>query len=174
MIEPPFTDEELWSKCHGGPFWSIDPAWVPYLRSMRGPYGETLLHKARSAGPVVSLLGCGLDPNARDNRGRTPLMWFHDDEGNRALIAGGADLHAVDPHGNTVLAQQSGGLESSYGYSRPDYDALEGLIRAGVRLPTPEEAELWIGNAHACVSHHVEDGEARRFEAWVRGLLTRR
>lgn len=171
-MRPPYTDEKLWSMCHGGPFWTIEPAWVPYLRSMRGPYGETLLHKARTAGPVVSLLGCGLDPNARDDEGRTPLMWVHDAEGNRALVAGGADLHAVDPAGNTVLAHQSGGLESSVGYSPPDYEALQALIRAGVRLPTPAEAEMWIAGAHACVSHHMEDAAARQFEAWVHGLLT--
>lgn len=173
-MKPPFSDEALWSKCNDGPYWSVDPAWAPYLKTLRGPRGETLLHRARRAGPIVSLLGCGLDPNARDEMGRTPLMWFRDSEANRVLIAGGGDVHALDPKGNGALAHQSGGLEHSIGYSRPDYDALEALIAAGAKLPTPAEAEAWIACAHGCVSHHVEDGEARRFEAWVRELLTRR
>lgn len=58
--------------------------------------------------PAV-LVEAGVDPNARDDRGRTVLhhaMWWHDSDALAALAAlveAGADLHAHDDYGDTPL-----------------------------------------------------------------------
>ena len=83
-------------------------AWVNRFptkaRELRGPrYGETLMHWASISdmGLVIDLMGHGLDINASDNMGRTPLDWISErlwfacvenmaalgEEGRRKLLA---------------------------------------------------------------------------------------
>ncbi|MBX3228009.1 MAG: hypothetical protein KIT84_27710 [Labilithrix sp.] len=166
-MRPPPSDDELFSQTRTGRL-RIEPAWAPTLRSLRGREGQTLLHEARSGATVQALLDLGLDPNARDAKGRTPLMWTHDADGNRRLLAAGADVRAEDPKGETALAHQSGGLAAGLGYGCPNLTALEVLLEAGVRLPSPREADAWIDRAESCVSHPMEHSEWRRFRQWVR------
>ncbi len=76
--------------------------------------GQSALHYAATAmatgkeGDIVELLrkgGAAL--NAKDNIGRTPLMYAVGDVGNKAslkaLIAAGADVNAKDKYGRTAL-----------------------------------------------------------------------
>lgn len=71
--------------------------------------GETPLHRASAScsGAVATLLQRGAEPNARRCDGVTPLLagistYSHYDD-IKALLDGGADLHAVDSEGRTPL-----------------------------------------------------------------------
>ncbi len=77
-------------------------------------HGMTELHLAAYHGELDWVTNClkgGLDVNARDNGGHTPLWWAADMgrvDGDReavvdALIAAGADVHARDSSGESVL-----------------------------------------------------------------------
>jgi ankyrin repeat protein len=167
------SDEELASRCRTAQLGKIVPEWIPRLLAFRGAEGETLLHVSQRGHVVAALLAIGLDPNARDARGRTPLMWPYDLDGNRRLIESGANVLAENARGNTTLAHQSGGLISSIGYSGPDFAALEVLLDSGVRRPTEEEARRWVESSRASVTHHAEHSEFKRFEAWVERLAAR-
>lgn len=78
--------------------------------------GQTALHHAvevLSVESVVALLDAGADVNARDHRGRTPIMMFEavlstwrdprKDECLATLLQRGASLDAVDDRGRTPL-----------------------------------------------------------------------
>lgn len=76
------------------------------------------------------MLLAGLDPNGRDRRGLTPLMCQQHLECNRLLLEAGADLHATDLQGNSVLAYQAGALARvSAGVEYNDARRFEGWAR---------------------------------------------
>lgn len=166
---PPRTDAELFRDARTDSL-RVDHPSAPRLRALRGASGETLLHHAGGVVGVCALLALGLDPNARDDKGRTPLMARRSAEANRALIEAGADLHAVDAAGERALAHQADVLTVGTGYGCPDLEALQVLIDAGAPLPTPDEAEAWIARTEGSVSHHMEHADWQRFAAWARRL----
>lgn len=104
----------------------------------RGPNGETILHCAADGGSIEImkfLLEKGLDVNAKDDRGMTPLIHatiaspFPGDRAPteivRFLIAHGADVDAKDAKGRTAYDLASQKLYES----RPGIDELRRLLR---------------------------------------------
>jgi ankyrin repeat protein len=144
------------------------------LRAARDRHGGGLLHARLQPETLRHLLLAGLDPNGRDRRGLTPLMCQQHLECNRLLLEAGADLHATDLQGNSVLAYQAGALDGCCGYLAPDFAVLDALLEAGAALPTDQQLEQWIADALARVSAGVEYNDARRFEGWARQLMTGR
>lgn len=150
----------------------IDVTEAPHLRAARSRQNETLLHIASNGATVRALLAAGLDPHARDDRGRTPLLHHHDAEGNRSLLEAGADIHAVSADGHGALYWQANPPPAVVaGYGAPDFDALEVLLAAGAKRPSHDDARQWIEWAHGLVSHGSEHNQARIFEAWLQRLL---
>ncbi|MBN9419790.1 MAG: hypothetical protein J0I12_30315 [Candidatus Eremiobacteraeota bacterium] len=138
---------------------------------LRDRQGRTLLHVAYRPADIARLLAAGLDANARDDRGRTPLMRFqHKAECNRLLLQAGADLHAKCQEGGSVLAHQAGAYSGGIGYCGPDYDGLQVLLEAGARPPGAAEGQSWCQAAHHQVCSGGEAMDARRFERWVTQL----
>jgi len=87
--------------------------------------GATLLHHLRCVDPtevLPRLLRAGLDLEARDCRGRTPLHVAVGDGGSpelvRALLEAGANLHAADLDGTTVVDLAD--HKRYVGYEEPD------------------------------------------------------
>ena len=87
---------------------------TPMSDSTLNKHSMTELHLAAYHGDLDWVTNClkgGLDVNARDNGGHTPLWWAADMgvvDGDReavvdALIAAGADVHARDSSGESVL-----------------------------------------------------------------------
>lgn len=58
--------------------WLTRPENAQHALSWRGPRGETMLHWGAMSdlGLMVDLLGIGLDPNALDGSGRSPVDWL--------------------------------------------------------------------------------------------------
>lgn len=166
------TDDELLAQCRQGTFTAAEPGTEACLREVRGKHGEGLLHVAEKADTVRALLKAGLDPNARDGRGRTPLMGPKTAESNRLLLAAGADVRLTDDQGRTALWHQATPPDSAViGYSTPDFAALDVLVAAGVALPTPAEAAQWVAWAETLVSAAIEAGACAAFKKWVGRLL---
>lgn len=66
-------------------------------------HGFSLLHCAERPRVAGFLLDQGVDPNARDRKGRTPLFFAMSRALVHRLIAGGADIHAVSHEGVTAI-----------------------------------------------------------------------
>ncbi len=70
-------------------------------------YGDNALMYAVLYSPpdcVKQLLDKGADPNAKNRRGETPLMWSsHDIEKTRLMLSHRANVNAVSQSGNTAL-----------------------------------------------------------------------
>jgi ankyrin repeat protein len=82
---------------------------------------------------VTALLKHGADPNVRMKGGYTPLMQAEDGPSVDALVASGADLHAVDDRGNGVLY-------TGWGSGIPS--RIEALRRHGLKLDPVKGGEL--------------------------------
>ena len=66
-------------------------------------HGNTLLHKEGvSAAMLEALLAAGLDINAKNDEGRTPIFFASDDV-LQAFIDHGADVKVADSQGNSLL-----------------------------------------------------------------------
>lgn len=166
------TDDELIVQCRRGTFTAAEPGTEARLRGVRGKHGEGLLHMAEKADTVRALLAAGLEVNARDGRGRTPLMSPKTAESNRLLLAAGADVRLTDNQGRTALWHQANPPDSAVvGYVAPDFAALDVLVAAGVMLPTPAEAAQWVAWAETLVSAAIEAGDCAAFKKWVGRLL---
>lgn len=138
------------------------------LKSARDPKTRSLLHVCDDPETLRFLLASGLDANALDADGLTPLMRYgRKAESNRVLLQAGADVNALDPHGNSALAYQAGALIGWCGYCRPDFAALDVLTAAGAHPPSPSQAQNWIQGAHDQVTSGGEAIDARSFERWV-------
>ena len=167
MIIPPIADHQLFKGYADGSLRFAEASWGPYLQQLRTDRGETLLHLTSEPATLSALLAVGLDPNARDRDGRTPLMRYRSAAANRVLIEGGAFPNEVDSMGQTALDYQSGALDGSFGYCAPDFEALEALLEGGAEPPSKFRAELWLENARRQVSAAIEANEYANFEAWV-------
>jgi len=108
----------------------------------RGPRGETTLHYAANGGDlevVKFLLEQGMDVNAKDDRGMSPLMHSVFSSGLpkdkapievvRFLIAHGADIDAKDRKRQTAYDWASTGIFKG----RPGEDELRRLLRPSAR-----------------------------------------
>lgn len=91
-------------------------------------FGHGLIHWARSPRAIEILLRHGADPEARDQYGDTALMAAvreGDTESLKVLLAGGADVHAVNPqYGVDHTAMDSA-------ISRRDQEIIDLLKAAG-------------------------------------------
>ena len=99
MIIPPIADHQLFKGYADGSLRFAEASWGPYLQQLRTDRGETLLHLTSDPATLSALLAVGLDPNARDCDGRTPLMRYRSAAANRVLIEGGAFPNEVDSMG---------------------------------------------------------------------------
>ena len=79
------------------------------LLNAKDAAGSTLLHHAAAFGAadtMTFLLDAGADPNAKNQRGSTPLHWgIHDEAKVRLLLSRGAGVNARQVEGRTPLYQ---------------------------------------------------------------------
>ncbi|MEQ1839997.1 MAG: hypothetical protein ABL994_06300 [Verrucomicrobiales bacterium] len=162
------TDAELYDRILSFLTWDIPESLHSRLVSLRGYRGGTLLHEVTRPGILRGLLAAGLDPDARDADGRTPLMRYGRDlEENRLLLEAGADIHAVDSRGRNILWYQALPPINVIGYLAPDFAALDYLLEAGVPRPTAAEAARWVEEANSCVTSALENNQAGDFRNWI-------
>ena len=106
--------------------------------------GWTALHFAasgwasRAPGTIELLLAAGLDPNARADDGRTPLLLAGSPDAFKALRAGGADIRARSDSGWTAL-HRAAFLAAFLG----DAAIVEALLAAGLD-PNARHDDSWI------------------------------
>jgi hypothetical protein len=105
-------------------FWFIEAAWKPSPypdpedKDIKDANGDTPLHhlaKIRSYGEFKRLLAMGVEVNARNNQGETPLHiavgWGPDGPDKvKRLLAEGADIEARDNNGMTPLHRAAAGV----------------------------------------------------------------
>jgi ankyrin repeat protein len=60
----------------------------------------------KSVGVMRLLLDAGVEVDARNEKGATPLFWVDDVDTIRFLLSNGADVNAVDTDGTTPLMVQ--------------------------------------------------------------------
>lgn len=81
----------------------------PGLLTAKDPAGSTLLHHAAGFGAPDTmswLLDSGVDVNAKNRRGATPLHWaIHDEAKVRLLLSRGALVHGRQVEGRTPIYQ---------------------------------------------------------------------
>lgn len=140
-------------------------------------HGDTALHVAREGKTVTALVAAGADPNARDDRKRTPLHTTQNAEVAAALLAAGAEVDPVDKEGKTPYAgcedlamravlrkHGSKGLPSANGKAlsprvgkgKPkDIEVTDGAI--GI----DRDGNVWIGGDG--VIHRFDGKETTRF-----------
>ncbi len=103
--------------------------WTPLHAAAANTFTKNDASKTMQADKITALINAGADVNARDNNGRTALMWagwmgaylgFTEDPSViNALLAKGADPFLKDNFGKTALD-----YAKSEGYSRQVVDAL--------------------------------------------------
>lgn len=160
------TEATIRSLLFYGGLKQVPEGLLDYVRNWRSPSGETLLHDPASNRAVAVLLEAGLDPGARDNQGRTPLMVYERTAlANRTLIEAGSSLDAVCNKGHTVVWHQIAPLGGGYG--GPDYSGVEALFAAGLPPPTPVEAEVLKQMAREDVTAAAEYSASVTFARWL-------
>lgn len=166
--ESSMTDAELYDRILSLLSWDLPESLHSRLPSLRGYRGGTLLHEVTRPAILRGLLAAGLDPDARDADGRTPLMRYgRGIEDNRLLLEAGADVHAVDSRGRNILWYQALPPVEMIGYLAPDFAVLEDLLEAGVPRPTAAEAARWVEEAISCVTSALENNQAGEFRNWI-------
>jgi len=162
------TDTELYDRILSLLNWDIPGSLHSRLPSLRGYRGGTALHEVTRPGILRGLLAAGLDPDAPDADGRTPLMRYgRGIEDNRILLEAGADIRAVDLRGRNILWYQALPPVEVIGYLAPDFAVLEDLLEAGVPRPTTAEAARWVEEANSCVTSALENNQAGEFRNWL-------
>ncbi len=166
--ETAMTDAELHDRILSLPTWDIPESLYSRLPSLRGYRGGTLLHEVTRPAILSGLLAAGLDPDARDADGRTPLMRYgRGVEDNRLLLEAGADIRAVDSRGRNILWYQALPPVGVIGYLAPDFAVLDHLLNAGAPRPTAAEAVRWAEEANSCVTSAFENNQAGEFRNWL-------
>jgi hypothetical protein len=167
------SDAELYDRILSLLTWDIPESLHSRLPSLRGYRGGTLLHEVTRPAILRGLLSAGLDPDARDADGRTPLMRYGRGlEDNRILLEAGADVRAVDSRGRNILWYQALPPVEVIGYLAPDFAVLEDLLEAGVPRPTAAEAARWVEEAISCVTSAFENNQAGEFHRWMEKVVT--
>ena len=115
------------------------------------------LHKAAGSGDLDVVDRClrqGVDVNARDEYGRTPLMWAAEDPDMvRRLVEQGADVNARDENGETPLM---------YAAFVNRLDVLRHLVEQGADVNARSEGGgtplMWAAADLAAARYLVEQG----------------
>ena len=94
--------------------------------------GGTPLHGAAEPAVIEALIAAGANPNARLRNGRTPLHLWRDKEEIEALVAGGANLEARDDWGETPL-------HAAAGRYLQNTESIQALVAAGANLEARDE-----------------------------------
>jgi hypothetical protein len=163
----PIDSKEIFQAYASGKNPEIDKESVPFLVGLRNALGQTLLHVTDDVEAVRFLLSVGLDPNALDNQGRTPLMRYRKESTNILLLEAGADVNALDPQGNQPLDYQAGALDGGLGYCSPHFGPMDVLLNAGAVPPSGRRAKAWLAHAHSQVSSALENMSYTDFQKWV-------
>jgi ankyrin repeat protein len=108
-----------------------------------------------SAACVQLLLNAGADPDARDDQEATPLMQAQNEDTVRALLAVGADVHAVDTRGYDAFQHLLGRETASSDEQADLYQALHALMDAGVDINAELQYEGWTRLYHAAFAIDV-------------------
>ena len=100
----------------------------------------------------------GVDINARDNEGKTPLMWAAqngEEDAVRLLIKrDGVDIGATDNEGETALSLAVEGVKTCPGWKRRKYRAIVRLLNA--------RCDVRAGGSHAAPAGSLtEDVQSR-------------
>ncbi len=125
--------------------------------------GNSSLHEAVSdnnLSKVISLLKSGVDVNAQNSEGETPLHFVNDYAITKELLAAGADLHVRSQSGDTPLIS---------GIVSRTVPVVSLLLQAGANAQdrievsyyvTPLHLSVtgWIGGVHAIVKLLLEAG----------------
>lgn len=109
--------------------------------------GYALMYAAKHARAVQLLLERNVDPNFRDDEGRTPLMFatmYGNVRSAGVLVQAGADADARDVHGRNVLMHLRG---------NPDPGLIDLLLQAGADVHAVD-AEGW--SVLEYVTQHAE------------------
>ena len=114
---------------------SIAAIVVLILIAAGSAYAQTVdffkLVKTETPQAIQAAINQGLDPNAQDNDGLTPLMWAAERNQNpevtTTLLKAGADVKAADKDGETALMHAAAS-------SQENLDVINALLKAGAAV----------------------------------------
>lgn len=154
------------AQCQDGSLDQVPKDLLDIMRSWRDLRGNTLLHISQSPKTLKALVYAGLDPNARNKAGLTPLMIYpRDVECLGILITAGANPNLKTPSGHSALRLQA--ISEGCGFVGPDYKSLQYLIDEGAKPPTPAEVMAWGLDAQKMVSSGLESALAHGLIEWL-------